>query len=59
MVSHALTILPDATVKRSTVEREDLKPCTGNQLKGLISGGAQQAYCSQVIQRFHQTQEDD
>ena len=53
MVPQALTILPDATVKRSTVEQEDLKPCTGNQLKGLISGGPQQAYCSQVIQRFH------
>ena len=41
----ALEISADPTVRRSTVDQEDLKPCSiGNQKKGHISIGDRQAY---------------
>ena len=48
----ALDILPDTTVRRTAVDREDLKPYW-NQKKDHISLGDQQFYYLQVSQRLY------
>ena len=54
----ALAILSDTTVRRSAVDREDLKPYWKSE-KGHISLGDQQSYYLQVFQRLHQPQKED
>ena len=50
-----LEILPDSTVKRSIVDTDDLK-YTGNQKRGQISQGDEQAYYySQIFQIIYIT----
>ena len=48
----ALAILSDTTVRRSVVDREDLKPYWKSE-KGQISLGDQQSYYLQVFQRLY------
>ena len=48
----ALAILSDTTVRRSAVDREDLKPYWKSE-KGHIALGDQQFYCLQVFQRLY------
>ena len=48
----ALAILSDTTVRRSAVDREDLKPYWKSE-KGHISLGDQQFYYLQVFQRLY------
>ena len=48
----ALVILSDTTVRRSAVDREDLKPYWKSE-KGHISLGDQQSYYLQVFQRLY------
>ena len=48
----ALEILSDTTVRRSVVDREDLKPYWKTE-KGHISLGDKQSYYSQVFQRLY------
>ena len=48
----ALAILSDTTVRRSAVDREDLKPYWKSE-KGHISLGDQQSYFLQVFQRLY------
>ena len=56
--SKALEILSDTTVRRSAVDRQDLKPYWKSE-KGHISLGDQQPYYLQVFQRLHQPQKED
>ena len=53
-----LAILSDTTVRRSAVDREDLKPYWKSE-NGHISLGDQQPYYLQVFQRLHQPQKED
>ena len=48
----AIAILPDTTVRRSAVDREDLKPYWKSE-KGEISLGDQQSYYLQVFERLY------
>ena len=48
----ALVILSDTAVRRSGVDREDLKPPWKSE-KGQISLGDQQSYYLQVFQRLY------
>ena len=48
----ALAILSDTTVRRSAVDREDLKPYWKSE-KDHISLGDQQSYYLQVFQRLY------
>ena len=48
----ALAILSDTTVRRSAVDREDLKPYWKSE-KGHISLGDQQFHYLQVFQRLY------
>ena len=54
----ALAILSDTTVRRSAVDREDLKPYWKSE-KGHISAGDQQSYYLQIFQRPYQPQKED
>ena len=51
-IKKALVILSDTTVRRSAVDREDLKPYWKSE-KGHISLGDQQSYYLQVFQRLY------
>ena len=53
----ALVILSDSTVRRSTVDQEDLKPYQ-KSVKRPLSLGDQEAYYLHVFQRLYQPQKE-
>ena len=53
----ALAVLSDATVRRYTVKREDLKP-QKNLETGHIFVGDQQAYYLQFFNKLYQSQKE-
>ena len=54
----ALAILSDTTVRKSAIDREDLKNHTENQ-KGHISLGDKQSYYLKIFQTLERPQNED
>ena len=54
----ALAILSDRILRRSTADREDLKPSWKSE-KGNISPGDKLTYYLQVFERLYQPQKED